>query len=502
MNVAFRVDASSLIGTGHLMRCLTLADALKSRGTVTRFLSRQMPDHFRDLISKKGHEFSSLNSRSEVIVSKDIAHAAWLGTTQEADARDVLRSLSDQSWDWLVVDHYAIDERWEVELRPLVGSILVIDDLADRHHHCDVLLDQNFYLDMYERYVGKVPSTCQLLLGPQYALLRDEFRVLHERARIRTGPVHRILVFFGGMDADNYTSVAIEALSKIGLPGLEIDVVMGSKHPFLDEIKARCFHYGFTCHVQTERMAELMAKADLSIGAGGTAIWERCCLGLPSITVSTANNQDKQILDAALVGLLYVAGKKEKFNAVIERHINAIIENSCLRQFISTNSIRLVDAAGASRVAAKMISCNIEVRAVRQSDSENLFNWRNHPIIRAVSRNSDPVSWEGHQSWFKSLLSDPHRFLVIGEINAKPVGVARFDNVNSRAEVSIYLVPDISNSGLGSELLHSAECWLLCNHPEIKQLTANVLANNERSKRLFLGAGYQLEATSYTKRLN
>ena len=153
-----------------------------------------------------------------------------------------------------------------------------------------MLLDQNYYADMQTRYVSKVPSHCQLLLGPRYALLREEFRTLREQINVRTGDVKKILVFFGGVDADNYTNLAIQALAELNVTQ-SVDIVIGAQHPNREQIKQACIAHGFICHIQTTRMAELMAEADLAIGAGGSASWERCCLGLPALLLAIADNQ-------------------------------------------------------------------------------------------------------------------------------------------------------------------------------------------------------------------
>jgi UDP-2,4-diacetamido-2,4,6-trideoxy-beta-L-altropyranose hydrolase len=501
MNIAFRVDASIQIGTGHFMRCLTLADALKQCGAQIRFVSRHMPEHLRDMLAVKGHEFMQLNSIPSEAISDGLSHAHWLGIGQHADAQDTIEALSDQTWDWLIVDHYALDSRWESVLRQAAKKILVIDDLADRRHDCDLLLDQNFYVDMQTRYTGKVPSHCQLLLGPRYALLRDEFRQMREQIKPRSGPVKRILVFFGGVDADNYTGRAIEVLSEIDIPDLHVDVVIGAQHPCREQIKRACTQYGFICHVQTEKMAELMAAADLAIGAGGSASWERCCLGLPTLTICVADNQRKLIADTASEGLLYAPELKDELIVVIKRHISALLENGYLRHVISRNGMQAVDGRGVLRVIENLGCSGIEIRAARHNDSQKLFEWRNHPTIRAVSRNADMINWESHQRWFASVLSAPDRLLLIGQREGSPIGVVRFDIRDDDAEVSIYLVPGIQRLGQGRDLLQSAERWFAANRPSVCKLRAHVLGGNERSQRLFLGAGYQVESTCYSKRL-
>lgn len=500
-NIAIRVDASNQIGTGHFMRCMALADELRQIGARIRFVSRHLPEHLRSSLTAKGHEFMPLGGLQDGIEPDELAHAGWLGVSQSQDAADSIRALSDACWDWLVVDHYALDARWESKLRHTAKKILVIDDIADRQHDCDMLLDQNLYADMETRYIGKVPVRCQLLLGPRYALLRDEFRRLHEQIKPRTEPVRRVLVFFGGVDADDYTGCVIEALSEIGVSGLHVDVVIGAQHPCREQIKAACAQQGFICHVQTDKMAELMANADLAIGAGGAATWERCCLGLPTLVFCTADNQLKQVADAARNGLLYSPETKGDLKRTIRRHTRALIENSYLRQFIFHNSVQIVDGRGVLRVIASMGCGDIEIRVAKLEDSEKLFQWRNHPSIREVSHNANVIDWQTHQSWFASVLTDPEKKLLIGQRSESPVGVVRFDKQNDEAEISIYVAPGRASSGLGRSLLQSAEQWLAVHHPEISKIRAHVLGANEHSQKLFAAAGYQIESTYYSKRL-
>ncbi len=501
-HIAFRADASSQIGTGHFMRCLTLAEALKKQGAQIRFISRELPMHLRVMLAGKGIEFVSPDSNVRPSPTDDLAHAHWLGTSQAQDAQDTLDVLSDQSWDWLVVDHYALDYRWETMLRQTAKKILVIDDIADRQHDCDVLLDQNFYADMQTRYTGKVPSHCELLLGPRYALLRDEFRQMHEQIKPRTGPVKKMLVFFGGVDADNYTGCAIEALSEIATSGLQVDVVIGAQHPYRDQIKAACTQHGFICHVQTDKMAELMGAADLAIGAGGSATWERCCVGLPTLSLCVAANQQQQIADAAQGGMLYAPVIGADLTAVIKSHTITLLENGNLRRLISRTAMQTVDGYGVFRIIGNLGCSGIEMRKANEKDSPKIFEWRNHASIRTVSRNADPITWENHQNWFADVMCYQDKVLLIGQIGETPIGVVRFDPHEDFAEVSIYLIPYTSGTGQGRNLLLSAEQWLKAHLPEIKCIRASVLGGNEPSHRLFLGADYRVEATHYLKNFN
>lgn len=360
MKVAFRVDASVQIGTGHFMRCLTLADALKKRGAHIRFVSRHLPEYLANLLEAKGHDLAMLDSDERHGDLDELAHAHWLGCSQAEDAQSSIKVLSDGDWDWLVVDHYALDARWECALRPAVQKILVIDDIADRQHDCDVLLDQNYYVDMNTRYADKVPGHCQLLLGPRYALLRDEFRQLREQVQPRQGPVQRILVFFGGVDADNYTGRAIQALTDMGVADMQVDVVIGAQHPCREAIEAACLRHHFTCHVQTNRMAELMAAADLAIGAGGSAIWERCSMGLPSIILVLAENQNKAAKDLDAAGVLLNLGDARSItNIELTYTIRKLIEDVKLRSELSDTSLKLVPIVKHRGVSEIMVGHNV-----------------------------------------------------------------------------------------------------------------------------------------------
>lgn len=356
MNVAFRTDATSQIGTGHFMRCLTLADGLKQRGAHIRFVSRGLPEHLRDMLSAKGIEFTLLENEELELPVGELAHSHWLGASQAQDAQATIQALADISWDWLVVDHYALDAHWEKVLRASANKIMVIDDIADRQHDCDVLLDQNFYADMHTRYVEKVPTHCQQLLGPRYALLRDEFRKLRELVKPRTGNVKNILVFFGGVDADNYTGLAIEALPGLAVD-IQINVVIGAQHPNRLQIEEACAQRGYVCHVQTTRIAELMANADLAIGAAGSASWERCYLGTPSILVTLAENQVGIAKGLDWIGASVYLGSKETVSPQgILNSVKKLIEAPYEVKTISEKAYELVDGKGLDRVC-QMLGC-------------------------------------------------------------------------------------------------------------------------------------------------
>ena len=304
--VAFRVDASIDIGSGHVMRCLTLAKALKEMGFQVRFICRHQKGHLIDKITSDGFEVEALTTRpgddrhrpSEKgpTETTSLAHADWLEGTQLQDAQACQPILAQIQPDWLIVDHYALDQTWEKALRPYCRKLMVIDDLGDRTHACDLLLDQN-YGASEQTYQGRVPLHCQRLLGTQYVLLRPEFaqwRLASLKRRKNNTEVHRILVTMGGVDSDNHTGDVLTQLAKVDFdPQVTLTVIMGAKAPHLETVKQQAAKMRVPTQVKIDvpNMAEIMAQADLAIGAAGATTWERCCLGLPSIQWAIADNQ-------------------------------------------------------------------------------------------------------------------------------------------------------------------------------------------------------------------
>ena len=500
-NVAFRVDASHQMGTGHLMRCLTLANTIYKQGVNICFVSRHMPDHLQSMIEERGYIFKRLVGSSTKSDMQLLDHSHWLETSQCADAAETVKALSSRLWDWLIVDHYALDHQWESLLRSSANKIMVIDDLGDRLHDCDMLLDQNFYFDMHGRYNDKIPPDCKLLLGPSYALLRPDFKMLRNHSKVHKEKVERVLVFFGGIDLLNHTGRVIRVLSSLRHLGLHVDVVIGMQHPKRNEIESQCAALRFCLHIQTSKIAELMSSADIAIGAGGISTWERCCLGLPSLVFSTAINQRQQLSDAACEGLLCAPDMVELDEISLATHIQAFIENTPLRTIISANGMRCVDGLGALRVVSNLEMSLVEMRLVTKEDVCNLFEWRNHESIRATSRSNDLIEWAEHQAWFNKILTCSDSSLLIGMLEGSKIGVVRYDYVGNDAEISIYLDPEMLASGYGAQLLKGAEQWLRLHKQDIQSITAHVLVHNTRSAKFFKRAGYSVESTNFIKRL-
>jgi len=295
-DVIFRVDASTRIGTGHVMRCLQLADDLMDSGRVVWFVCRAHKGHMAKEIRRHGHKtiLLPLNKIERIVnLGEELDYSTWLGVPWEQDVEQTLDKIPDNCLKWLVVDHYGIDRNWESRFKTVTGAkVLVIDGMANRIHNCDILLDQTYSPSGEERWKGLLPSTCRRLVGPKFALLRREFIEARRSYRKRDGIIRRILITFGGVDEPNVTSVAIEALDKLPCENLEIDVAIGARNPHFAGLSKK-FHQqrNIHLHLQPKNMAQLMANADLSISAGGTLLLEQCFMQLPSVVVSIAHNQ-------------------------------------------------------------------------------------------------------------------------------------------------------------------------------------------------------------------
>lgn len=366
MHIAFRTDASLEIGTGHVMRCLTLADALRERGARCNFVCRPHQGHLLALIGQRGHQAVALPELQEGAQPNlnGTAYAHWLGTDWTTDAQDTQQALGahtdGQPVDWLVVDHYALDARWEEALRSQAKRIMVIDDLADRPHACDLLLDQNLGRSDQD-YGGLLKGRPITLIGPQYALLRPEFAALRTQslARRQSNPqLHRLLVTMGGVDKDNATGQVLAALQSCKLPvDLSVTVVMGPHAPWLAQVQAKATQMSLHTEVLVgvDNMAQLMAESDLAIGAAGSTSWEFCCLGIPSMLICTADNQRTVIGALASINATlsldsfelsesdYISFKKQYTN--ITKNISSF----------AAAAARITDGNGASHVCKELL---------------------------------------------------------------------------------------------------------------------------------------------------
>lgn len=298
MKVLFRVDSSITIGIGHVMRCLTLADELHHQGAVIEFICRERKGHCGDLIQARGYGLTLLSRRDEINSTADEKRRDihWLSVHWKQDCDETIASIGKHQPDWLIVDHYGIDNQWLDELKPHVGKVMAIDDLADRTLTCDILFDQTYNRQQMD-YQPLVPANCRMLLGTSYALLRSQFSRFRPKAlkrRREFSGIRRIILSMGGMDQKNMIIEVLRGLDLVSWKEFpEVDIVISSRATNIESIAKSGLDHRLKVNILTDvdNMAEMMTRADIGIGAGGSSAWERCCLGLPSIVIKTAENQ-------------------------------------------------------------------------------------------------------------------------------------------------------------------------------------------------------------------
>ena len=518
-SILIRCDASFSIGSGHVMRCRTLARELHRREAAVTFLCRRQPG---DLINVLAQEFpvldlpellASQSSKCESLQDRAL-YGAWLGCSQEQDAADCLQALSQAnitSANWLVIDHYGLDGHWEVQLMAgLAGDapprLLVIDDLADRHHQADLLLDQNFFGAVTEtRYGGLVPDDCQRLLGPHYALLGPEYSQLHPLVPPRT-ELRRALVFFGGVDPANLTGRALQALLAPELADLAVDVVLGfncTHRQEVEELVARRPHT--TLHNLQPSLAGLIARADIAIGAGGVTTWERACLGLPTLLVAVADNQLPLAQALDQVGKLQLLGTA---SSVSVSQIRLALIAALQQPWPRASGQDLGDGWGARRVATALMGLQrpLQLRRATSTDEALLLRWANDPQVRANSFSTEPIAPADHHCWFQASLSNAQRLLLIAtDSSGCPLGQVRFDlqtrTTNQPREALIGLLLDrcARGRGLATDLVRLGLQMMQQNWGPDTEVVAEVLAANAASQATFAKTGFRIEGMAIAR---
>ena len=356
--IVFRVDASLVIGSGHVMRCLALANAFSLRGYDCIFICRKNVGHLNDKISASGflvHELESLTLKSDFGVTS--SQSEWQDYDEQLDAVQTREIISPLNTLLLVVDHYGLGADWERVLKSQSHKTLVIDDLADRRHDCHYLLDQTLGRE-FSDYRMLVPESCQVMLGTSYALLRDEFSALREASleRRKKPRLNNILITMGGSDVDNVTGLILDTLRVCNLSQhTKITVVLGSQSAHLSEIVllAESLKFSVEVLIDATNMAELMLNADLAIGASGSTNWERCCLGLPTLLVVLAENQIPSSLSVSAAGAGRLVGKPQDIPIKLPIILDEVLNLGSLIK-MSSKASKITDGRGVLKLISQL----------------------------------------------------------------------------------------------------------------------------------------------------
>ena len=347
MKVVFRVDASQHIGSGHVMRCLVLAEALRLEGHKVLFATRSQVSDLNTFIKSKGFELIPLKQPSSWLIPKHTGdYTAWLQVRVEQDCEDFLSKVN--SANLVIVDHYGITANWHEKVKRRLGCVLmVIDDLV-REHYADIVLDQT--LNRYSLEYTQI-KPCLALTGTDYALLKPDFSVVRSRMQSLSPQNHRLLISMGGIDKPNTSLRALNALASQSKK-INTTVLLSQRSPHFEEVKAFALaHAEWVEHVEfVDDMPNFMNNYTVMVGAPGSTSWERACLGIPSVIVPIADNQ------------LTIAQQLEKAKAVkvieldnIEDEIIPAI-NEIISQWASyrANNLLLCDGLGCMRVVTQL----------------------------------------------------------------------------------------------------------------------------------------------------
>ena len=489
-----RADASLQIGTGHVMRCLTLAEALRESGNEVSVISRDLPGNMIEQIEGRGIPVKRLPAPEGAPPTGSPAHAAWAGVAWEKDAGETRALLQEIRPDWLVVDHYAFDERWEKAVREDGMRVMAVDDLADRLHDCDLLLDQNLGRDAAD-YKLLVPDHCKLLTGPRYALLRPEFaaRRSESLARRKDGQLEHILVSMGGIDKDNVTARVLKILEDFELPAeCQLTVVMGHNSPWFDEVSTLAAKSCLPTKLLrgVESMATLMSEADLAIGGAGVSTWERCAMGLPTVLVTMAENQlliSREMVNekAALNG---GAGENPTFAIDFRSAIEEILQPGKLEE-LQKRAVQLCDGDGVARLMLEIVNGDMSFRDASLADSYRIWEWRQYPDRAKFNKSGDDPDFVEHHAWFTTALADPNRKFRIALIGLLPCGYLRVDRTSDEgAAISVCLAKDGRGKRLGKTLLEEGD--RAARSMGVSTINAEIHYQNKASIRTFEAAGY------------
>lgn len=488
MTFAFRVDSSTRIGTGHLVRCLTLAKHLRSRGVEVIFLCQHLEGDTTALVEQAGFEVMFLNIGND-------GHAS----SQNRDAIESLRLIHECSATRVVLDHYDLSLEWEELVAGNIKSLMVIDDFTDRRHRCDLLLNQNLVPPRDSSFSVSPHGATRALVGPKFALLQHEYAAIRSIRSMENSPIDRISVFMGGSDPENVTELVLRSLVNMELGNIAIDVVIGAANPHHAQLLSLFGDYdSIIFHTDLTSLAPLLTKSDLAIGAGGTSNWERMCLGVPSIVVDIAENQRGICIELARAGFIEHIGSSHSISSGdIQHAVEKLISQTQLRSQYSRQGQIAVDGLGANRVNEILLPSDQTSLTLRNRQVEDIFlyfNWVNESMVRQSSIQSEPISWSEHEAWFMSRINSSTCMMYVICANDLPIGQVRFEKDGEAWAIDYSLDEFIRGRGWGHAVVELGLAEL--RKSTTGKLVANVKTTNIASQQIFKRLGFSTTAQS------
>jgi UDP-2,4-diacetamido-2,4,6-trideoxy-beta-L-altropyranose hydrolase len=471
-----RADANVAMGTGHVMRCLALAQAWQDSGGVTVFALAETTPSLDRRLREEGIEVENISASAGT--AEDAEQTSGIGSQEKAN--------------WMVVDGYQFGSTYQAAIKTAGFKLLFLDDYAhtDRYY-ADLVLNQNVSAaaNLYEK---REPHT-RLLLGPKYCLLRREFNRWHDWRREIVPVAHRVLVMMGGSDPGNFTERVVEALNSIDDSKLEATIVIGGSNA-RDNFTHRTFAGSATIDFRRDasNMAELMVDADVAVSASGTTCWEMCRLGLPALLIDLADNQTPVARELHRRGCAIHLGSPEEVSVEnLAEQIQYLRNSPEDRQAISSRGRALVDDEGAKRVVSILRGISFRLRPALESDSHLLWEWANDSAVRAASFSAAPIPWETHKVWFNKKLSSKCHILIAEDEERTPFAQIRFDQrSDGDLEIGLSVAKAWRGRGYGAEIIREA-ARLMWNASSPVRLHAFVKPENVASVAVFEASGFK-----------
>jgi len=485
LDIAIRVDGNQEIGAGHVLRCVTLAQKLHEYGIKPTFFVRNISKNLLDFIEQKFDVILLVEIDQDFKPTN--AYSNWLGVSQVFDAEEFSLKAKKRNFIGVVVDHYGIGSVWETAVSKLIGNILIFDDLADRKHICNMLVDQSIGRDL-KAYSGLVPDCCSLLLGSKYALLRDEFL---DKAEYKTKK-YDVVINFGGVDKDNYTNHVLDLIAQCaGIGEIFIKVIIGKDYPYKNELteKVKVKNLKVKLVVNPTHISEEIAECKFSIGAGGVSLLERSAMGVPSILYSVAENQNHICEEYGKRNLGFVIQKGDNGEALkLQAAICKLKKKPILKKLAQLNK-KLVDARGTNRVVNYLLA-NFNLYsfyAPSINDVNFIFDCRYTNVNKSFYVSSIIPTYEKHVIWFQEALKNENCKQFLLKAGNLSVGYFRLDDKIAYYEVSLYVHESYRGRGFGDVMLKH-----VCDNYNRKKLRAFVHLDNISSLRVFEKSGFSI----------
>ena len=487
MNIAIRVDGNAETGVGHVLRCITLADKLIDYNIKCTFFVRNISKSLFAILDEKFEVI--LLDRIDIMFSAIDEYSRWLGVNQRFDAEEFIAMAQPGNFNGVVVDHYGLGHHWERAVQDNFRFILVLDDLANREHICNLLVDQSIGRKA-SCYSSLVPQICTLLVGPKYALLRDEFSADFSGFKKQFD----ILINFGGADKNNYTEhVLITLAMHANMHKHSIKIIIGSDYPYTFGLERRVEELGLKCKLveNPNNVAREISECRIAIGAGGVSLLERSALGVPSIVYAIADNQKHISAEYERQGLGAVIRKGEIGEHVkLASIIDTILDPKMLSKKSLSNS-DFVGAHGTDRVVAKLLK-ELEFLTEAEAtieDTKFVYECRYEKTDTSLYVNSSVPSYECHMNWFSKNFVKKDCVHIIFKCGLEKIGYIRLNHIKTYYDVSIYVHTKYRSRGFAAIMLSK-----IVDRVGTKKLQASVHVKNEASLRVFLNCDFNIIA--------